>query len=114
MNKNLVKGIIVGGVVLVAVLGWMLYSPANNANFPGGTDWLCMNPSCKTSFNLSVKQLAQYSHDHAGDPVKCPKCGTAAVRAEKCQHCGKVFPMQPTGPHICPYCGKPNVEPVTE
>jgi len=40
MNKNLVKGIIVGGVVLVAVLGWMLYSPANNANFPGGTDWL--------------------------------------------------------------------------
>jgi len=114
MNKNLVKGLVVGGVVLVTVLGWLLYRPANDANFPTGTDWLCMNPSCKTAFNLSIKQLAQYNHDHIGEPVKCPKCGTAAMRAEKCQHCGKVFPMPRDAQHVCPYCGKSNAQPVTE
>ena len=108
MNKNLVKGIVIASVVLVAVLGWWLYRPANDANFPEGTDWLCMNPSCHTSFNLSMKQLAAYNADHIGEPIKCPKCGTASIRAEKCQHCGKYFPMPRDAEHRCPFCGKPN------
>ena len=111
MNKNLVKGIVIASVVLVALLGWWLYSPSNNANFPGGTDWLCQNPSCKTAFNLSMKQLGQYSKEHAGEPIKCPKCGTPAIRAEKCTHCGKYFPMARDALHRCPYCGKDNAPP---
>ena len=111
MNKNLVKGIVVASVVVVAVVGWMLYSPANNANFPEGTDWVCMNPSCKTVFNLSVKELAEYNKDHVGEPVKCRKCNTQAVRADKCQHCGKAFPMQPSVQSRCPFCGKSNAPP---
>jgi DNA-directed RNA polymerase subunit RPC12/RpoP len=112
MNKKLVQGIVIGGLVLVALLAWVLYTPANNSNFPGGTDWLCMNPSCATSFNLSIKQLAEYNKDHIGEPIKCPKCGTEAVRAEKCTHCGKVFPMPRDAQHRCPYCGKDNAPPL--
>ena len=111
MNKNLVKGIVVAAVVLVALVGWMLYSPANNANFPEGTNWLCLNPACNTSFNLSIKQLAQHNKQHVGEPIKCTKCGTQSVRAEKCQHCGKAFPMQPNVQPRCPYCGKSNAPP---
>ena len=111
MNKNLVKGIIVASAVLVAILAWWLYSPANNANFPDGTDWLCQNASCKTGFTLSVKQLAEYSKDHPGEHIKCPKCGTTTLRAEKCRHCGKHFPMMRDGPHRCPFCGKDNAAP---
>lgn len=114
MNKNLVKGLIIGGVVLLAVVGWALYSPSNNANFPEGTDWLCQNPSCKTSFNLSMKELANYNKEHPGDPIKCAKCGTAAIRAEKCRHCGKHFPMPRDAAHRCPFCGKDNAVPITE
>ncbi len=108
MNKNLVKGIIVGAVVLVAVIGWSLRRPANSASFPEGTDWLCTSPQCSTGFNLSIKQLADYNEEHAGERIKCPKCGTAAIRAEKCQHCAKHFPMVRDGPHRCPFCGKDN------
>ena len=111
MNKNVVKGIIIGSAVLVAVLAWWLYSPANNANFPDGTDWVCQSPTCKTGFTMTVKELAQYSKDRPGDPIKCPKCDTQAFRAEKCQHCGKYFPMVREGPHRCPFCGKDNAPP---
>jgi hypothetical protein len=46
--------------------------------------------------------------------VKCPKCGTPAIRAEKCQNCGKVFPMPRDAEHRCPFCGKPNTAPPAE
>ena len=111
MNKNLVTGIVVGAAVLLAILAWWLHTPANNANFPEGTDWLCVNPTCNTNFNLSIKELGQYSKDHPGEPIKCPKCGAPAIRAEKCQHCGKVFPMPRDAQHRCPYCGKENAAP---
>ena len=114
MKTNVVKGIVIGAAVLVAVLAWWLYEPANNANFPEGTDWLCTNPRCNTAFNLSMKQLAAYNEKHVGEPIKCPKCGTAAVRAEKCQHCGKVYPMPRDAAHRCPFCGKDNGVPVTQ
>ena len=108
MNKTLVKGIVIGAAVLVAVLVWSLYRPANDANFPEGTDWLCTNPTCRTAFNLSMKQLADYNEKHLGQPMKCPKCGTQAVRGERCLHCGKVFPMPHDMAHRCPFCGKDN------
>ena len=111
MKKNHVTAIVIGSVVLVAVLAWWLYSPANNPNFPEGTDWLCQNPSCKTAFNMSVKQLADYSAQYPGEPIKCPKCATQAIRAEKCQHCGKHFPMPRDAQHRCPFCGKDNAPP---
>ena len=111
MNKNVIKGIVVAAAVLVAVVAWMLYSPANNANFPDGTDWLCLNPKCNTTTTLSIKQLAQYNEDHVGEPVKCPKCGTGAVRAEKCSHCAKSFPMSPHPQRLGPF-GHGNRRPV--
>jgi hypothetical protein len=111
MNKNLLKGIIVASAVLVAVLAWWLYSPANNANFPGGTDWLCTNQSCKNAFNLTMKELGQYNKEHIGEPIKCPKCGSPAIRAEKCQFCGKSYPMPRDAQHRCPFCGKDNAAP---
>jgi hypothetical protein len=110
MNKKLVQGIVIGVVVLVAVLGWALHRPSNNANFPEGTDWLCLNPKCGTAFNLSMKQLGEYSAAHRGEPIKCPKCGTPAIRAEKCQHCGKYFPERDSHGR-CPFCGKVNQPP---
>ena len=111
-NPNVVKGIAIGAVVLVAVVAWLVYRPSNNANFPGGTDWLCQNPTCGNAFNLTIKQLGQYSKEHRGEPIKCPKCSTVAIRGEKCQNCAKYFPMPRDAEHRCPYCGKVNQPPV--
>ena len=114
MNKTVVVyGSAVVGAVVIAVLAWWLYSPENNANFPEGTDWLCTSPACATAFKLTIKELADYSKESPGVPIKCPKCSTLSIRAEKCLHCGKAFPMPRDMMRRCPHCGKDNSPPQT-
>ena len=102
--------LIYGSVIVVvvgAVLGVVaMRHPPNNANFPGGTDWLCLNPACKNHFKLTMHELGEHHRLHYGQPVTCPKCGQRAFRAEVCKSCGKVFQQMPQMTN-CPYCGKP-------
>ena len=99
------------GAVIVVVVGVVLAilsmrRPANNANFPEGTDWLCLNPACQNHFKLTMKELGEHHKQHYGQPVKCPKCGQRADRADVCKSCGKVF-VQMRGMTNCPFCRKP-------
>jgi len=99
------------GSVIVVVVGAVLAVVAmrrspNNANFPEGTDWLCLNPACKNHFKLTMHELGEHHRLHYGQPVTCPKCGQRAFRAEVCKSCGKVFQQMPQMTN-CPYCGKP-------
>ena len=95
-----------GGMVVLAVaIGFFtIRRPANNANFPDGVWWICENPNCKNEFVLTTRQLSDYYKDHYGEALRCPKCGQATVvRAQKCHHCGFVFPAE--GARTCPKCG---------
>jgi len=81
----------VAGVVLIGGLVYYLTRGGeNNANFAGGTWWVCTDKACKHEFNLSMKQLSDWHKDksHAGLPVACQKCGKPAARASKCPACG--------------------------
>ncbi|MDB5291035.1 MAG: hypothetical protein JWL69_2276 [Phycisphaerales bacterium] len=92
---------VVIGVAIVVAGRWR---PANNANFPNGTWWICQNPACKAEFSMSSKELGEWHAKHYGDPLPCPKCGqTNVIRAEKCEKCGRVYPAQ--GAVACPNCG---------
>ncbi len=108
MNEKVIYGIVIALVVAGAVGGWMMWTPANNANFPEGTPWMCQNPSCKTEFHLTMKQLSEHYKANYGEQPKCPKCSQPALRAERCDHCGKLFPQQ-RGVNVCPHCGKEKV-----
>jgi endogenous inhibitor of DNA gyrase (YacG/DUF329 family) len=105
MQQKLIYGGIIVGVVAVAIVIWAMWTPANNANFPQGTDWLCLNKSCANHFNLTIKQVSDHHKAHYGQPMKCPKCGNEAERAVKCAHCAKVY-MQMRGASTCPFCRK--------
>src|SRR5438105_4059765 len=89
------KGIAVAvglAVVLLGVVVWAtVRRPANNANFPDGTYWVCKNGH---QFTLTVKQLGEWNKAHYGQSPHCPTCDAPAERAEKCPHCGAVFPAQ--------------------
>jgi hypothetical protein len=95
-------------VVVAAVLVMAMRRGPNNENFPEGTDWLCLDPTCNTHFRLTMKELGEHYKQHYGKRPLCPKCGKEAVRAEVCGHCGKVYP-QARGVQICPYCRKEQV-----
>jgi rRNA maturation protein Nop10 len=103
-QKQISMGAIAAVVIIAGVVYWF-YRPANNANMPRGTWWICSNNSCKTEFSLSMSQLSDHHEKHYGQPVPCPKCGSAAVKADKCPSCGKVFVMQRDSTK-CPACGK--------
>lgn len=105
MTRNL----IIAGVALVAFTSLVAYftfrtDPSASAA-PEGTWWLCSNPSCGNTFNLSLSELAQHHKAHFGEPVPCPKCKQPAIRSAKCSKCGKVFPLDRNG--ACPACGTP-------
>lgn len=97
--------VIVATVVAVAAFAWMRDS-ASTVNAPEGTWWLCTNDQCKHEFNLTLNQVSDHHARNYGQPVPCPKCQTRAARAEKCPHCGKLYP-QTRGRMICPFCKKP-------
>jgi len=76
------------------------------SDFPEGLFFLCGNPDCKAEFTLTLKQFGQHHEEHWGEPVPCPKCrATKTVRAEKCPHCGRSFPLV-REQIVCPHCGK--------
>jgi hypothetical protein len=108
MQKNLVLGGIVVGVVVIAVVGWAMWSPSNNANFPEGTLWICTDRACGSDHTLTTKQLSDHYKANYGQLPKCPKCTKETMRAERCGHCSKVYP-QARGVQICPYCKKEKV-----
>jgi hypothetical protein len=105
-QQKLVYGAVIVVAVGVVLAVAALRRPANNANFPEGTDWLCLNADCKNHFKLTMKELGEHHKQHYGQPVKCPKCGQRADRADHCKSCSKVF-VQMRGMTYCPYCQKP-------
>jgi hypothetical protein len=113
MKQKLTYAGVIAVVVVVALAVYAMWRPANNANFPEGTDWICTNQACKTTFKLTMKQLGEHHKAHYGEPVPCPKCGQRAIRADKCAFCGKIYP-QIQGNNFCPYCKKEQPPLVTD
>ena len=103
------KQISVGaGVIIVIAIGlfaWF-HRPANNANAPRGVWWICTNDQCKNEFSMTMAEFSDHHAKHYGQPVRCPKCNSVAIKADKCPSCGKVFVMMRNS-NICPSCGKP-------
>jgi hypothetical protein len=106
MNQKVMYGSVIVVVVAGVLWLWALRRPANNENFPEGTEWLCTNPQCGNHFHMTMKELGEYTKAHYGQPIKCPKCNQMAVGAATCAYCGKVY-AQMRGSNLCPYCGKP-------
>ena len=107
MNKQkLIYAAVIVVAVGAALAVWAMWPRANNANFPEGTDWQCLNTSCGNHFKLTMAQLGEHHQKNYGQPVKCPKCGQVAERAEVCPNCKKVF-IQVRGMPVCPHCRKP-------
>jgi hypothetical protein len=109
MNFGKREIIIAGGAILVivaVVIAWTWKPRSDNPVTQEGTWWIC-NDDAHHEFNVSAKALADYREKNWGQPVKCPTCGKESKRAEKCQHCGKVYVLQRTG-NKCPQCGKTN------
>ncbi len=96
-------------IVMAAGVGAWFYRPSNNPNVPAGTWWICKSESCKHEFTLTMAQFSEHHEKHYGQPVPCPKCASAAVKADKCPSCGKVFLMQRNSTS-CPACGKSTAE----
>lgn len=96
-------------VVLLAVAGTLAWRwrPANNANAPDGVFYMCAEQKCRNEWNMTMRELSDHHTKNYGQPVPCPKCGSKLTgRAQKCVHCGKLFPMsRDTRP--CPHCKKP-------
>ena len=105
-QRNIAIVAIVGAVLAVGAFVWFR-DPAGAVNAPGGTWWLCQNDQCKHEYNLTLAQVSDHHSRNYGKPMACPKCKqTKVARAEKCPHCGKVYP-QTRGEMICPSCKKP-------
>ena len=110
MKQKLIYGAVIIVVVGTVLAIWGTRSSPNNANFPEGTDWLCLNQSCNNHFKLTIQELGEHHKANYGQPVKCPKCGQRADRADVCKSCGKVY-IQMRGMQACPFCGKPLAPP---
>ncbi len=104
-QRFLTAAIIVLVVIIAGVVIWK-YRPANNANLPEGTFWVCSNPQCGNEFAWSVKQFSDFKEKNPGSPVLCPKCGKEAVGADRCPFCKRCFPKGQRGDKVCPHCGK--------
>lgn len=93
-------------VVVIGIVAWR-WRGANNENFPEGTWWVCSSRECGNEFNLSMRQLSEHHQAHYGEPVPCPKCGSASKRGQKCLKCGKVTVVGTKPMDNCPGCGAP-------
>ena len=89
-------------VTIVGIVWYVFHRPANTADFPDGTYWICNH--CGNNFHLTIKEQGEWYQKHYGLRPGCPKCGSSdTVRAVKCENCGKFFPMTPVI-KPCPYC----------
>ena len=70
MKQKLIYGGVVVLVVGAVVVGWAMYQPANNPNFPEGTDWLCTDRACGIHFKLTTSQLSDHYKQHYGQRPK--------------------------------------------
>ena len=81
--------IVILGLALVAGLTvWRATKEgANNANFPNGTEWRCLNPECGKVFRMSIKELGNHHATRWGEPTAMARsrpdwmCGSAATRS---------------------------------
>ena len=104
IKQKLVMALIVVVVVAGVAAAWWYWRPANNANFPDGTFWVCSNQQCKAELVLTMKQLGQHEEKHYGQPITCSKCGKEMVRANRCPKCSKFYPQVRNVEPVCPYC----------
>jgi hypothetical protein len=107
MNQKLVYAIVVVAAVGLAVGVWWFWDSPNNANFPQGTHWMCMDRACGGQATLTMKQLGQHNKEHFGKRPFCPKCKKETMRADVCRHCGKWYPQAPDS-YVCPFCKQDN------
>jgi hypothetical protein len=107
MNPKLMYGIVVMAALGVAVLVWSLWDSPNNANFPEGTTWMCVDPACGGQATLTLKQLGEHNQKHFGKRPFCPKCTKEMIRADVCRHCGKWYPSVRDN-KFCPFCKQDN------
>lgn len=94
IQQLLVALVLVVAVILAVTVIWKTVNPYgdNSPDFPDGIFYVCQG--CGEEFVLTVEELGQYHQEHWGEPVPCPKCGgTKTPRAERCGHCGRMFPM---------------------
>jgi hypothetical protein len=110
MKTKVAYGAVVLAALGVAVLVWALWDSPNNANFPEGTHWMCVDPSCGGQSTLTMAQLGQHNQKNFGKRPFCPKCTKETVRADVCRHCGKWYP-QGRDSSFCPFCKKDNSVP---
>jgi hypothetical protein len=107
-QKLLTVAVLVGGAALIfGIVAYWWRGPANNANFPEGTYWVCTNTACKTEFHLTVAELGAWHKAHYGERVQCPKCHHEAERSIKCPSCGAVTKLTRDASPVCPACKKP-------
>jgi len=109
IQQLLVVLVLATAVVLGATAAWKTLYPYgdNSANFPEGVFYICQD--CGEQLVLTLKQLGEHHEKHYGQPVPCPKCESKkTVRAERCPHCGHMFPMTRLGGKglDCPRCKK--------
>ncbi len=102
MARNLIIAVVALFVIAAVVAYFSFRTDPSLSAAPDGTFWVCVNPSCGNTFNLSLKELAEHQRAHFGQPVPCPKCKQPALRGEKCPNCGKVFVSDRS--MICPSC----------
>lgn len=108
INQLFVVLVLVAAVILAVTAIWITLHPYgdNSADFPDGIFYVCQGQGCGEGFVLTVKEFERHHQKHLGNPVPCPKCGgTKTSRAERCGHCGRMFPMVKLKgkPLICPY-----------
>lgn len=108
-RENIIKTLSIVGmfVVVGVVVSYTTLGSPSNVDVPNGTEWVCTNPKCGYSFNMSTKELGEFYSAHPGEGLPCPKCNSPAVRAFHCDTCDKNFaPSKDGGASICPSCGK--------
>ena len=112
MKPNTRKLVVIAVVVVVlAGAGYAVWQwrPANTANYPDGTFWICRNPACNNEFVMSVRDYAAFQEKHYGEATICPKCGKQdTVAAKQCPNCKRLYPRGDRSPNAkCPHCKKP-------
>ena len=81
MENKKRAGMIAGSILVVFFLSWKLLSQPSTEKLehPDGYMMVCKNPSCGHEFVVSVSAAQAWRAKHAGEAMKCPKCGQSDV-----------------------------------